>query len=191
LRSYVDDDLFIEIFADISNLIRKSVRLIDKVEDDFVPEGEIMYIEELLGLSIVLLQTKILRVCKAAKASPLALSNARAVGGPYKGTGRSLAELIWALGNYYKHRNEWDRAVWKDKKAGETESSALRQSGNTRRIIEKVGIERFGNMRTAYDFFEIDWSSDCTPLAAKVQEWQIQFTNNVQLVPPPRVSTCF
>jgi hypothetical protein len=26
-------------------------------------------------------------------------------------------------------------------------------------------------MRTAYDFFGIDWASDCTPLADKVQEW--------------------
>jgi hypothetical protein len=83
-------------------------------------------------------------------------------------------ELIWAVGNYYKHCDEWDGEVWEDNKAGEHESNALRQSRNTRRIIEKVGIQRSstaGNMRTAYDFFEIDWASDCTPLADKVQEW--------------------
>ena len=80
--------------------------------------------------------------------------------------------LIWAVGNYYKHCDEWDREVWEDN-TGEHESNALRQSRNTRRIVEKVGIEHLStaNMRTAYDFFEIDWASDCTPLADKVQEW--------------------
>jgi len=147
--------------------------LCDTAHGEGFAEDEVNYIEELLGLSFVLLQAKIRRVSEAAKASPLALSDACSLGGPFKNTGKSLAELIWAVGNYYKHCDEWDREVWEDKKAGEQERNTLRQSRNTRRIIEKVGIQRSstGNMRTAYDFFEIDWASDCTPLADKVQQW--------------------
>ena len=277
LRGNVDDERFLRISANFARLIRTSVQLCDP---DF-PEDEVNYIEELLGLSFVLLQAKIRRVGEAAaKASLLArfanfdktqlpsvdqakakakqtqrgqqpeikircawqltktgeqfaqaiedrglilvyvsreeaakpinrqnralkegfavvdrrgnvyqvdqgttgdASNARALGGPYKDTGKSLAELIWAVGNYYKHCDEWDREVWEDKKAGEQESKALRQSRHTRRIIEKVRIKRCTHvaaraMRTAYDFFEIDWASNCAPLANKVQKWAMQFT---------------
>jgi hypothetical protein len=61
--------------------------------------------------------------------------------------------------------------------------SAVSQTGHisghswcsrTRKIVQKVGISRSstaGNMRTAYEFFGIDWESDCTSLADKVQEW--------------------
>jgi hypothetical protein len=173
LKYDVDDDRFLQIFAEIAKLIRASAMLCDTAHDEGFVEEEVNYIEELLGLTFVLLQAKIRRVSESAKGSPLALSDARALGGPYKDIGKGLVELIWEVANYYKHRDEWDREVWEDNKVGEHESNALRQSRNTRRIIEKVRIERSssGNMRTAYNFFEIDWALDCTPLADKVQEW--------------------
>jgi hypothetical protein len=169
LRRNVDDERFLQIFADFARLIRTSVELCE--HGDAFPEDEVNYIDELLGLSFVLLQAKIRRVSEAA--SPLTPSEARALGGSYKNTGESLIELIWAVGNYYKHRDEWRKKVWEDKTAGEQQSSSLKQSRKTRRIIEKkVGIERYSTgMLTAYNFFEIEWASDCTPLAAKVQEW--------------------
>jgi hypothetical protein len=172
LKYDVDDDRFLRIFGEIAELIRASAKLCDTAHQDF-EEDEVNYIEELLGLSFVLLQAKIRRVSEAAKASPLALSDARAIGDPYKSTGKSLVELIRAVSNYYKHRDEWDAELWENKKAGEDERNQLRQSRNTRRIVKKAGIERSsnGNMRTAYEFFEIDWASDCTPLADKVQKW--------------------
>jgi hypothetical protein len=175
LRHNVDDEHFLHIFADFAKLIHTSVKLhehADALLED--AEDEINYIEELLGLSFVLLQAKIRRVSEAAaKASPLKPSDARALGRPYKNTGKSLAELIWAVGNYYKHRDEWDREVWKVKKADEQENNTLRQSRKTRSIIEQLGVERRSacNMRKAYDFFDIDWASNCTPLASRVQEW--------------------
>ena len=168
LRRNVDDERFLEIFADFARLIRASVKLC-KHGDGF-PEDEVNYMEELLGLSFVLLQAKIRRVSEAA--SPLTPPQARALGCSYKNTGNTLMELIWAVGNYYKHRDAWRKKVWEEKTAGEQESKPLRQSRNTRRIIEKVGIERYSTgMLTAYSFFEIDWASDCAPLADKVQEW--------------------
>jgi hypothetical protein len=173
LGNDVDDDRFLRIFAELAKLISTSATFCDDSRDNSFAETEVDYIEELLGLSFVLLQVKILRVSEAAEGFPLGLANARALGDHYKDTGRSLVELIWAVANYYKHRDEWDADVWEDKKKGEQESKALRRSRHTRRAVEKIGIERSstGNMRTAYNFFEIDWASDCTPLADKVQKW--------------------
>jgi hypothetical protein len=175
LRHNVDDENFRQIFSDFARLINTSVKLCER--DLPFPEyaEEINnYIKELLGLSFLLLQAKIRRVSEAAaKAYPLTPFSARALEGPYKCTGKSRVELIWAVSNYYKHRDEWDTKVWKDKMAGEQEDTKLRDSRKTRRIIEKVGIKRRStcNMRTAYNFFKVDWASDCTPLADMVQEW--------------------
>jgi hypothetical protein len=91
-------------------------------------------------------------------------------GSNYKCTEENLIQLVWAVANYCKHCDEWSSEVWEDKPRGEK----LSNSERTRKIVQKVGISRSstaGNMRTAYEFFGIDWESDCTPLADKVQEW--------------------
>lgn len=172
LKHDVDDDLLLRAFAEVARIVRASATLCEQAGDDFA-EGEVFYVEELLGLSFVVLQAKIRRVSESAQVAPLRLSNACKLGADYKGTGKTLIELVWSIGNYYKHCDEWDSKVWEGKKAGEQESRQLRLSRNTRRIVEKVGIKRSstGNMRTAYDFFEIDWASDCAPLAERVQDW--------------------
>jgi hypothetical protein len=97
----------------------------------------------------------------------------RAMGGDYKGTGNSLPQLVWDLGNYYKHRDEWIEAVWRDKRPGEDESGALKQSRRTRRSVERLGIKRRSgeNMRTAFAFFGIAPGPECKKLAEAVQEW--------------------
>jgi hypothetical protein len=131
------------------------------------------YVEELLGVSFVLLQAKIRRVVNAAERFSLTRGDIFNIGGDnYKGTKKSIIRLIWEVANYYTHHNDWSRKVWEDKKPGKEKIKALEQSRKTRRIIEKVGIERSSaGMRTAYKFFEIEWASDCTPLANKVQKW--------------------
>jgi hypothetical protein len=167
LKYDVEDDRFLRLFGELSRQIRESGDLCNR-DENFV-DDETNYIEELLGLSFVLLQAKIRRVTEAAKAPPLSLPNARALGGSYKNTGKSLAALVWAVGNYYKHCDEWSSAVWNDLPP----DNKLKQSRATRRTAEQTGIERSstGNMRTAYDFFAVDWGSDCSVLAQKIQDW--------------------
>jgi hypothetical protein len=174
----VDDDGFLRIFGETSTLIRASATLCENENNDLFAEDELHYVEELLGLSFVLLQAKIRRVDQAAKAQPLGYSDARAFGSPYKDTNRSLVSLIWAVANYYKHQNEWGAEEWSDetldpKTFSHTVRNQIERARQTRKIVQKVGICRSssGNMRTAYEYFGIDWASDCTPLADKMQDW--------------------
>jgi hypothetical protein len=177
----VDDDRFLRIFKETTKIVRASVSFCDRFRDDRgliyedgldIVDQEGIYIEELLGLSFALLQAKIRRVSNSSERC-LKVIDSRQIGSPYKETGHSLICLIWEVANYYKHSDEWSRDVWEDKKKGETESRQLKRARRTRTIVEKVGIKYSSdhNMRTAYGFFEVDWSSDCTPLADKVQEW--------------------
>jgi hypothetical protein len=182
LRHAVDDDRFLRIFSSTSTIIRASVKSCASAHDDVFVDDEGYYIEELLGLSFVLLQAKISRVEEAATKWPLALEDVRDLGGPYKGTGKSLVSLIWAIANYYKHNDTWGSEEWSDevldpKMFSKEVRSKIELARKTRRIVgEKKGLGfvrglSAGNMRTAYEFFAVDWTSDCTPLADKVQEW--------------------
>ena len=84
-----------------------------------------------------------------------------------------MSLLVWEVANYYKHCDDWSSEVWDEDQ--KPEGAKLSNSERTCRIVKKVGICRslssIGNMRAAYDFFEIDWASDCAPLADQVQEW--------------------
>jgi hypothetical protein len=179
LQYDVDDDRFLRIFSETSKIIRASAKVCDAAHDEGFAEEEVNYIEELLGLSFVLLQAKISRVGDAATKWPLAFTNVRALGGLYKNTGENLVSLIWAIGNYYKHNDTWGSEEWSDdeldpKSFSKRVRGDIERARKTCRIVEKVGIVRglsAGNMRTAYEFFGVDWASDCTPLADKVQEW--------------------
>jgi hypothetical protein len=91
----------------------------------------------------------------------------------YKGTKSSFIRLVWEMANYYKHCDEWSYDVWRDKEVGENESGQLSRSRKTRRTVERLGIRESPHCDavTAYEFFEIDWASDCSVLSAKVKEW--------------------
>jgi len=95
------------------------------------------------------------------------------LGGSYRKTGCSCIQLVWAVGNYYKHRDEWDAEVWKNQPTGTQGHDTHRQARGTRQMVEKVGIVQFstGNMRSAYKFFGIEPYSKCEKLAEKVQAW--------------------
>jgi hypothetical protein len=193
LKHEVDDDRFLKIFSDLAQLIRRSekacecaARQDNPAYEEFVAEVESDYLEELIGASFIVLQAKIRRVVSAAISlhdhllaqqidlSDLSVRNVRKLGGRYKRKNASLIELIWDVGNFYKHRDEWPHDVWRDK-AG-NENRRLDGSRRTRKSVERVGITfgSTGNMRTAYTFFDIDPFSKCERLAEQVQEWAVQ-----------------
>jgi hypothetical protein len=191
LKHEVDDDRFIQIFADFSKIIRRSEEACARAAksensdyEDFVAETESDYLEEIIGASFLVLQAKIRRVKEAfaklgkhmepeigAAIPELRKDVAVKIQGPYKGTGDSLVQLIWDVGNYYKHRDEWGAAVWKPAPIGSRDG--LRQARATRASVERIGITRgsTGNLRTAYEFFGIDPYSKCEELAEEVQSW--------------------
>ena len=140
LRYEAQDERFLRIFGDVAKLIGKSEKACREVsgEDDpryqdVIIDAESEYVEELIGASFIVLQTKIRRVTTAAlelrktmlkehKIDLDQLSNAGRIHdqcGPYNGTQASLVQLVWDVGNYYKHRDEWPIEVWKKESPGE------------------------------------------------------------------------
>jgi hypothetical protein len=193
LKYEIEDERFQQIVGDFASLIHRSERACEKAAKqgnpdyaDAVAETESDYLEELVGASFLVLQAKIRRVAKAAerlvtfmneqhglKMNGLDHQSVFALGGNYRKTGHSRIQLIWAVGNYYKHCDEWDAEVWKDRSTGAHGRDPHRQSRGTRQTVEKVGIVQFstGNMRRAYEFFGIEPYSKCEKLAEKVQAW--------------------
>ncbi len=187
----VADDRFIRIVDDIASLIAAAEaaceRAIQAGNDDYVDAvitTETDYLEDLIGTVFLMLQTKIRRVGESAsdlstKLQVLAAQPAkvwadpaavRAEGGDYKGTGYSLPELVWAVGNYFKHRDEWPHGVWSPPTPT---PAALRQSIATRMKVQSVGVveSSTGNMRIALVFFGVNPYSRCGALARDVQSW--------------------
>jgi hypothetical protein len=202
LKHEVGDDRFLQIFGDFAGLIRRSEKACEKAARSdnadyaqFVAESEAEYLEEIIGASFLVLQAKIRRVCSATERlrkfaqtqhsielGGLDGTRIRKLTGRYKTSGPSLIELVWAVGNYYKHRDEWDHSVWRSKKANEAEPNWLRQARGTRKMAKRVGIVEFstGNMRTAYEYFGIDPYSKCEQLAKEVQQWSERVYHEAQ-----------
>jgi hypothetical protein len=193
LKYDVEDKRFLRIFGDLARLISRSEKACEKAAEQnnrdyqrFVAQAEGDYLEELIGASFIILQTKIRRVTSSALAFHKAMLDEHQIdiqelscrdrihelGGRYKRKRASLTQLIWDIGNYYKHRDEWPAEVWREKRAGEKDGP-LRQGRQTRRSVQRVGIiyASTGNMLKAYTFFDIDPYSECEQLADKVQEW--------------------
>lgn len=85
---------------------------------------------------------------------------------------------MWEVANYYKHCDEWGSEEWSNEELGpklsKKERQRIAQRRRTRSIVEELGITRSfaaSDVHTAYEFFGIDWASDCTPLVHQVQKW--------------------
>ena len=204
LKYDVEDDRFLRIFGDIGRSIGRSEKACEKAAkqnnqdyEDAIVDAECDYLEELIGASFIVLQTKIRRVTSAALAFHKALKadhqvdiqelrspdQIRELGGRYKRTQASLVQLIWDIGNYYKHRDRWAVEVWREKRASEKKDFRLDRDRKTRRSVQRVGIVHVStcNMRKAYEFFDIDPYSQCEQLAEMVQEWADQVYKTAQL----------
>jgi hypothetical protein len=193
LKYEVEDERFLQIIGDFAGLIRRSEKACSDAAKhgnpeyaEAVAETEADYLEELVGASFLVLQTKIRRVTTAAERlvkfmreqhgltmNGLDHQSIFALGGNYRKTGNSRIELMWAVGNYFKHRDEWDAEVWKNPPTGTQGRDPRRQSRGTRRTVEKIGIVQHstGNLRRAYEFFRIKPYSKCERLAEEVQAW--------------------
>ncbi|NEV75926.1 hypothetical protein DYI24_02555 [Rhodopseudomonas sp. BR0C11] len=190
LKHEVDDEQFLRIICDFARLIRRSEKACDEAarQDNpnyraFVIDAECDYLEELVGSSFLLLQAKIRRVRRAAKELNAFMNDQHGLAvdiqdekiinlhGSYRNSEHSQIKLIWEIGNYYKHRDEWDHEVWEDVPAQGRDP--LEQPRRTRRTVQAIGIVQFstGNLRQAYEFFEIQPYSKCEKLAKEVQAW--------------------
>jgi len=202
LRYAVEDDTVTRLMDDLARPIRRFEEICEEAEQSGDQDGalgvyaeEVDYLEDLIGASFVVLQTKIRRVCSSALSLNEELmtlidrgvpgfEDQRAVlslGDKYGSTGSTLVELIWDIGNYFKHRDEWPPEVWDEEAKGEKRS--IKNARTTRKSVERVGIvwnSTAGNMRTAYEFLGVMPYSRCGKLAEAVQRWAGYVQNHAQ-----------
>ena len=174
------DDTVTRLMDDLAAAIRRSEEICDEAGEN----GNQDYIEDLIGTSFVVLQTKIRRVSSHAvsfneeleafdlDAIP-SFKNQRAVlalGDKYADTGATLIELVCDTGNYFKHRDEWPQGVWGEEAEGE--AVPIKIGRRTRKSVERVGIEwnrTAPNMRRAYESLGVMPYSSCAKLAEAVR----------------------
>jgi hypothetical protein len=118
LRYAVEDERFVSLFDQIAQVIKAAEQACEKAAasgyEDYIgavcnEEGQ--NIEEAIGVTFVILQTKIRRVVEAAAGS-FPKQCPTDILGTHDDKPHSLIKLIWELANYYKHRDEWSASVW-------------------------------------------------------------------------------
>lgn len=195
------DDTVTHLMDDLARAIRRSEEICDEASEDCNQDD---YVEDLIGTSFVVLQTKIRRVSLKAVSLNEDLrafglntipsfeneGAVRALGDKYADTEATLVELAWDIGNYFKHRDEWRPEVWDEEAEGEVNS--IKNARRTRKSVERVGIAwnlTAGNMRTAYKFLGMMPYSSCARLAEAVQRWADRVHNHAKtnLPIPPEV----
>jgi hypothetical protein len=159
-------DAYEDVLVALSTGVRKSAQRIDRApqDDDAFIMDETQTIENMLGTAYVVCQNEItavvqaaLRLDDAAKASIFLgskpaerESSVCALGPKFDGT-FSKVEVLWHLGNYFKHRDEWDPVTWNGanrftldaiKAAGLKPGS----SGNLRQGAEALGNTEYSDM---------------------------------------------
>jgi len=183
----VNDDTYASVLLTLAAGINAAAARVKNAEQNgspdiaqFIAEDEAEVIENLLGTTYVLCQTPITGVTQAAlRARDQALNcglafpafgakphEVRALGDRFD-SNYSKIEVLWALANYYKHRDEWERATWDDptglaeftvpviKAAGLQPSS----TGNLRTGAESLGNPDYSNMTVFEDIIR-RWASE-------------------------------
>jgi hypothetical protein len=185
LEGAISNDTYSRVFGSLSEGIQAAASRIDEVERDapeetarMVVEDECDVIESLLGAAYVVCQVPItdvtqrtLRICQLMSESsrPFARkTDVRALGRQFDAE-FSQVEVLWALGNYFKHREEWDRAEWKELKLKRPEKDTIpvleaiglqeSSSGNLRRGAEALGNAGFTELSVFEDIIR-QWASE-------------------------------
>jgi hypothetical protein len=122
-------------------------------------------IEEAIGVTFVILQTKIRRVVEAAAGS-FPKQCPTDILGTHDDKPHSLIKLIWELANYYKAQRRMVSIRL---------AFATGKGVNTRKVVETVGVKMAtANLRTALKNLGISRYSECKQLATHVQRWAEQ-----------------
>jgi len=121
----VDDDTHASVLSTLAAGISAAATKIEQIASpeiaQVVAEDEVEVIESLLGTAYVLCQTPPTAVTQARKQAlddGLEFSafgcdpqEVRALGDHFNAQ-YSKVEVVWALANYFKHRDEWHRSTW-------------------------------------------------------------------------------
>ena len=172
-------DAYEDVLVALNVGVRKSAQRIDRApqDDDAFIMDETQIIENMLGTAYVVCQNEItavvqaaLRLDDAAKASVFLGSRSAERGSSVRALGPkfdekfSKVEVLWHLGNYFKHRDAWDPVTW-DGANGFTKDAITAAglkpgtSGNLRKGAEALGSTEYSDMDLCQEAIR-SWGAD-------------------------------
>lgn len=143
---------------------------------DLVIGDETEIIENLLGAAYVVCQAQITAVVQAAlRAREQAVADGlspsfgpsardvRALGAPFDPS-FSKVEVLWALANYFKHRDEWSRSTW---------TAPTGPARQTVPVILAAGLQRSstGNLRQGAEALGNTAYEEMSVFQTIIQDW--------------------
>ena len=199
LNHAVEDDAYEAVLYTLGTAIKKSAQRIDeacRVADEngstppdykeYVIDDETYLIEHLLGAAFVVCQAHITAVIQAARR---ARKHAITAGVPFPAFGDtdqevrkfgaefdekySKVEVLWALANYFKHRDEWSKRTWSNPKNNERMTVV---------VIKAAGLEpsTTGNLRTGAEALGNDEYSNMGVFIDIVRQWSVEVQKKTQ-----------
>ena len=162
----------------------------DEQWEDAVVDEECDLIENLLGAALVVCQAQITAVASRAlrfrKVAIAENGSFSAFGGKkddVRALGQAISakvpvprvEMLWALANYFKHREEWQKLDWSKLDAQSKRTADLigqvglesGSTGNLRRGAEALGNSEYGRVDRFADAID-SWASDVVAACARV-----------------------
>jgi hypothetical protein len=193
-------DAYEEVLNALSAGIRKSAQRIDRArpDDDAYILDETQIIENMLGTAYVVCQNEItavvqaaLRVDDAAKASIFTgikskrESDVRALGpqSRRKSAGKMLSkiEILWQLGNYFKHHDEWSYRRMAFRKSIGLAWKADNKNKHTVQVIKAVGLKALnsGNLRQGAKVLGNAKYSDVDVFQEAIHSWEADVRKHI------------
>lgn len=163
-------DTYENVLNALGRGIREAVGRTESVsDDDAVIDYETQIIENMLGTAFVVCQAQANAVLQAALNIPeqtIKDSEIRKLG-PRFDKDYSKVEVLWALANYFKHRDEWGRSMWSNPgnrekltvDAIKAAGLSVGSSGNLRTGAEALGNVSYTDVGVFYGVVR-DWSEN-------------------------------
>jgi hypothetical protein len=179
LRYTTQDHTYHIVLRALASGIGAACERTKNTTDEAIVDDECERIENLLGVAFVVCQVQIaaviswarrtcgLQTCKSFAQELLTLGEKVDGGCSY-----SKIEVIWELGNYFKHRDEW-----------ESDWSRLRgRQQKTAKIIQHIGLASgcTGNLRRGAEVLGNRAYVDLHVLADVVDKWGVQVVTEVE-----------
>jgi hypothetical protein len=162
----VGSDVHASVLDELGRAIKKCDQRIGALhlDDDGSLDLECELIESFLGTAYVVCQAKITAVVERAAELLAAKPHEIRAMGPRFDANFSKVEVVWALGNYFKHRDEWEPSDW-------VTSTGLRAV--TIRVLKAAGLQASssGNLRDGAKALGNSEFSDMAVFQAVVDEW--------------------
>jgi hypothetical protein len=164
----VKADTYESVLSSLGEGIKNAVDHIElEPDDDGVVDYEAEIIENILGTAFVVCQAQANAVLQAALKIPKQTMKDYEIRklGPRFDKDYSKVEILWALANYFKHRDAWGRSMWTN--PGRLEKSTIEaikaagltpgSSSNLRDGAKALGNVSFTDVRIFYGLVR-DWS---------------------------------